>query len=177
MHQLSLFEKQCVTATRRDLDPTSSALLEGFRTQRLAEGAHPRSVQREISQLRSLAREAGTDDYPLPLATFIGDLPRVAQVLTEPQAPIARATGHARLIAIQRFMRIIGPTLNRDVEHDLAQLDSFLPGQHSAGWYTTGTLVAGNPNRTRPLHPALGWNELEQLVEATKDVGPTGLAA
>ena len=132
MRQLSLFEEHRDAATRRTLDPTSAALLERFRTQRLAEGAHPHSVQREISQLRSLVREAGADDYPLPLARFIGDLARVAQALAEPRVPIARATGRARLIAIQRFIRIIGPTLNRNAEHDLAHLDSLLPGQHSA---------------------------------------------
>ena len=170
-----MFEEDRDSTVRQVLDPESTALLERFSAQRLAEGSHPRSVKREISQLRSLAREAGIDGHSLPLSTFIGDLPRVAQVLTEPRTPIAASTGRARFIAIQRFIKTIGPTLNRDVEHDLAQLDALLPAKRAVGWHTTGTLVAGSPGRFRPPQPALNWNELVQLVDAAKGVGPASL--
>ena len=60
-----------------------------FRRARAETGAHPRSVAREVSQLRSLAREAGTADAPVPLATLFADLETVAHALSVPRIPIA----------------------------------------------------------------------------------------
>lgn len=176
MHQLALFDAPLSPAARPKFDPTSLALLQRFRAERLAERAHPRSVQREISQIRSLAREAGADGCPRPLAQLIEDLPCVARVLTEPVSAIARSTGRSRLIAIQRFLRIIGHALGHDVRRDLASLDALLPAQRGVGWHTSGTLVAGRPSRRRQLAPVLSWSDLEELVEATKRLEPTRLA-
>ena len=63
------------------LDPRSEDLLDGFRARRLAEGAHPRSIAREVSQLRGVAREAG--------APVIAFAPGAGWALEE----IAEATG------------------------------------------------------------------------------------
>src|SRR4051794_32616746 len=92
--------------TRAPLDDRSARLLEQYRDTRLAQGAHERSVAREVSQLRSLAREAGDGTTPADLRTLVGDPLLAAQALSEPRTPISRSTGLARLNALQRLLQI-----------------------------------------------------------------------
>src|SRR5215211_5344524 len=118
--QLPLFSPETgdrATTAPRDAD--SEQLLAAFRHARLAEGAHPRSVAREVSQLRALARDAARAGEPLPLTALVADYPLVARLLLEPPLPVARATGRARLIAVQRFIRVVAPALGRDADEDL----------------------------------------------------------
>ena len=70
-------------------DHESEPLLAEFGRKRLAEGAHHRSVAREVSQLRSLVRDAGQHGRRPTLATLIDDIPLIARTLLEPRRPIA----------------------------------------------------------------------------------------
>lgn len=140
-------------------------LLTRFRESRTRAGGHPRSVAREISQLRSLAHEAGSADAPLSLAALFGDLGAVAHALCEPRVPIARSTGRARLIAAQRFIAVVCPAFGCDSRADLARLDALLPVRPCTGWHDAGTLVAGVPTRRRRRGPTLFPLDLLRIVE------------
>src|SRR5829696_8478204 len=102
MQQLALFDRPRSgdgQAGDAMADADSARLLEVFQTARLAEGAHPRSVKREVSQLRALNREAGRAVQPSDLRTLFADSELLARLLREPAAAITRATGRARLLA------------------------------------------------------------------------------
>lgn len=178
MHQLSLFRVHSsavgTRGTRGPLDPASEHLLRIYRAERGAALAHPRSVAREVSQLRSIARESNGAQTPVPLAILFADLERVARILREPARPIARSTGLARLVATQRFVQIIGPRLARDPAADLDTLDRLLPARRQAGWHAAGTVVAGTKGRRRRRAPTLDAVDLHRLVEAAG--GATGAA-
>src|SRR5687767_1482561 len=115
MKQLDLFDRVSgslqATACGHRPDPDTVGLLAHFRSTRAAEGAHPRSVGREVSQLRALVREAGTVDPAVTLRTVLADLELLAHSLREPTAAISRSTGRARLLAAQHAIRILSPTL------------------------------------------------------------------
>jgi integrase len=170
MRQLSFLEDGRrpvrATAARGPLDPQSEALLGAFRARRLAEGVHPRSVAREVSQLRAMAREGGASNEPGPLPTLMADVGLLARVLRQPRTTVARSTGRARLLAVQRCIRLMSPQLGRDPVADLAALDALLPARRSIGWHAAGTLVAGIPGRRRRPGPTLDGAHLRAIVEA-----------
>ena len=148
------------------LEPQDERRLASFRRARVAEGAHPQSVRREISQLRSLLREARAIRPSVSLAALFSDMDLLAQALTEPLTPISQPTGRTRLLAAQRFMQTIGPSLGRDPITDVAELDARLPARRSGGWHTTGTLVAGAAGRRRRRGPTLDAADLFRIVDA-----------
>ncbi len=167
MRQLSLFhEPTSAKRLQSQLDAESEELLLAFRTLRLSSGMSTRSVSREVSQLRSVARESGIS----PLRALFSDLVAVAGVLREPRASISRSTARARLLAVQRFIAVIGPKLGRDAVVDLATLDGLLPSRSVSGWHTAGTLVAGVSGRRRRRGPTLSASDLERIVDAAADI-------
>ena len=119
-----------------------------------------------MSQLRAVMREAGVEGQPAALWGLFADLGLVARVLCEPRMQIARSTGRARLVAVQRFIQIVGSTLGRDPDADLATLEALLPARRSAGWHTTGTLVAGTAGRRRRRGPTFDTADLRRIVDA-----------
>ena len=170
MQQLSLFDPPETSEARRGLlDADAENLLECFASVRLGEGASRRSVLRERSQLRAVVRACGGPGTPTTLAAMCSDLPSVAQALLEPPLSISRATGRARLVAVQRFLRVMGPALGRDPAADLAVLDALLPARASPGWHSVGTLVAGQASRRRPRGPTLDAADLHRILEAAGD--------
>lgn len=164
--QLSFLPQQPNKLTKTGLlDAGSDALLEEFRSARLREAAHPESVRREVSQLRSLAREL-RPRAPRQLAELLTDLPAVARALCEPRNSIARSTSRTRLIAFQRFVQIVGPKIGVEPRDALARLDGLLPGSRPTNWHTTGVMVAGKSGRQRSPGPTLSKEDLERIVEA-----------
>jgi integrase len=149
-------------------DPEGEALLAAFRAARLDEGASPASVRREVAQLRALARVVGGAAGPASPATLLARPDLVARALREPRAAVARATGRARLVAIQRFVELVGPRLGRDPAADRAALDRLLPRRRGRGWHDGGVAVAGGRG-CRRRGPTLGPAELARLVEAAAE--------
>ena len=125
---------------------------------------HPRSAARDVSQLRSVSREAGVPDAPMPLAKLVADVREIARVLSEPRTMVARSTGRARLLAIQRFICTIGPTVGVEPEETLRALDASLPAGATRAWHRTGILIAGTTGRRR-RGPSLGLLDLQRIVE------------
>ena len=170
MSQLQLFSRATgYTGTLTDRyrpDVDSELLLRAFEGQRFTAGATPQSVRREVCQLRAVLREAHAVDDSVTLRTVLTDFELLARVLREPVAVISRTTGRARLIAVQRFLQVVGPMLGRDPAVDLASLDARLPTRRSTGWHTTGALVAGAPGRRRSRGPTLDAVDLRRIVDA-----------
>lgn len=148
------------------LDDRSEALLERFRLARLAAGAHPRSAAREVSQLRSVAREAGTADDPLPLDRLVADIRSVARALIEPRAKIARSTNRARFWAVQQFIQVVASELDAEPGPVFEALDALLPKAVAPAWHRTGIVVAGTTERRRRRAPSMGLIELRAIVAA-----------
>ena len=164
--QLSLFSPPLIsTGDRRRLDEDSERLLHAYKEARDAEGSHPRSVSREVCQVRSLAREAGSPQDPASLAVLFSDPARVARALVEPTRPVALSTGRTRLVAAQRFLLFIASSLNRDARADQRVLEASLPHGRSTGWHALGTAVAGHPGRRRRRGPTLDGADLFRIVE------------
>lgn len=170
MRQLRLFDSPRAPAPaateRQPLAATSEHLLKVFRAARIAQGAHPRSVARELSQLRAIARDSGGAAGPVPLTDLFANLGLVAASLREPPRPVARSTGLARLRAAQRFIQHIGPLLGRDPAADLQTLDALLPARRRTGWHDVGTVVAGTKGRRRRRGPTLATLDLHRLIAA-----------
>lgn len=170
MSQLPLFSQKVdlspASIDQRVTIDDSASLLTMFESVRMAEGAHPRSVKREVSQLRALVREARAVVTTATIRTLFGEPGLLAQVLREPTTMIARSTGRAHLLAAQRFIQVVAPSLGHDPAADLAALDAQLPTRRSSGWHMTGTLVAGAAGRRRRRGPTLDAADLRRLVEA-----------
>ena len=167
MQQLSLFDGDAgASSARSPLDATSERLLREYGQTRSNQGASHQSVRREISQLRSVARACGQSGTPRAIEKAFKDVSLVARALREPSVPIAQATGRARLIAVHRFYRIIGPALGRNAAADIAALDALLPARRSTGWHTVGTIVAGERGRRRTRGPTLDAADLVRIVDA-----------
>ena len=169
MQQLWLFDEATPTNVRFSTDSESEKLISRYVEHRATEGASHRSLLREASQIRSVARECGWPKRPLPLSVMVTDLGSIARALSEPHTPVSQATGRARLVAVQRFLRIIGPAFAGDPSADLIALDALLPARRSAGWHTEGTLVAGGLGLRRPQGPTLDAADLLRIVDASGD--------
>lgn len=169
MKQLPLFGDPTPVRPREGaLDSGSEELLRTFGDLRLSGRMSERSVSREVSQLRSVARESGITS----LHALFSDLGRIAEVLREPRRQVCQSTGRARLLAVQRFITMMGPGLGRYVAADLATLDALLPARPSSGWHSAGTLVAGASGRRRRRGPTLTAADLERIVDAAAEASP-----
>jgi integrase len=170
MRQLELAGFGRAVETPITLDRGSLDLLDLYSNHRLSQGASLRTVSREISHLRSIARE-GVWHGHASLAELFASIPSVAAVLREPRRPIARSTGLARLVAAQRFINFITLLLGRSAVQDLCELDRLLPARSGTGWHSTGVIVAGGLDRPRHRPVSLGWSDLERIAEAASDGG------
>jgi len=170
MKQLALFDRVSGSAglagRRERFDRDSACLLAMFQDARTTQGRRLRSAKHDVSQLRAVLGEVRVVDATVTLRTLLDHIDLLAQALREPSVIIARATGRARLLAVQRFIRSIGSSLGRNPDDDLAALDARLPAHRSKGWHTTGTLVAGTPGRRRRRGPTLDAADLRRLVDA-----------
>jgi integrase len=168
--QLPLFDSEEALRPSRPergvLDAASEGLLRAFAQARDAERAHPRSVARDLSQLRALVRASREVGGPDRLETLVTEVRALAWVLREPPTPIARSTGRARLIAAQRFIAFVRRRQGCDPSADLARLDMLLPRRKTTGWHDAGTMIGGTPTRVRRRGPTLDAADLRRLVDA-----------
>lgn len=178
MLQLPLFDRDATNSSWDATVPTddqrsSVELLDRFKERRLQEGAHPRSIARERSQLRSLVRESREVGGPCELHTLFASLDVVAKVICEPLTPIAASTGRARLIVAQRFIRLLASIDGDDAEDRIAQLDALLPSVRPRNWHQAGSVTAGSRNRSRRRGPTLDTQDLQRIVLAAGEVSTT----
>ncbi len=107
MQQLSFDESLKQERPEPEVDacglPTlrTTQLLDEYRERRQREGAGVHTIKRELSQLRSIARESEALGGPRELADLFIDLRAVAAVLVEPTSIVSRSTNRTRLIAAQ----------------------------------------------------------------------------
>jgi len=170
MYQPPLFSARA-TAPRGRLDPESEYLLEGFARWRRAAGAQANTVEREVCQLRSLARAAGSPGSPVPLAALARDPAPAALALREPPAPLARSTNRARLAALQRFLAFTHGDAAAQV---IDSLRALLPAERGVTWQRQGVAVAGTLERLRPQGATLSPADLAAIVECAGRVRERG---
>jgi integrase len=172
IQQLSFLDSlREATPDRGRLRAACEKLLAEFEVARRSTGAHPQSVRREVSQLRAISRGAGLPNKPVPLTELLIDPETVARVLREPDVPISRSTVRARLIAFQRFAKIMGPRIGSGALAAVSALDALLPAGRRTGWHTAGIAVGGSPNRRRRRGPTLTAADLRRIVDAAGENG------
>lgn len=168
--QLPLFRNESESQNERigrgPLDSASEALLATFRAARLASGANANSIERDISQLRSLARTSALTGGLLSLAGVLAQPIVIAHALCDPPIMRSRETMRARLRAVQSYLRHTCTHEGRDAVEVLAALDRMLPSKPEAGWHTTGIQLAGTTARRRRRGPLLDISDLTRIVAA-----------
>lgn len=177
MRQLSLFDRLPQWPAKPEPDASTEQLLRSYGECRLANGASSQTVRRECCQLRVIVRGCSPSPNQRSIVDVLTDLPAVAKALREPPAVISAATGRTRLIAVQRFLRFIGPSIGREPNVDIAALDQLLPAKSAPGWHTAGTLVAGRGARQRRRGPTLASEDLDRIVLAAGEGKPIFRAA
>jgi integrase len=168
LQQLSLLEIPAGTSPQPipPMDPESLEILEEYRRERLKQGASPSTVKRELSMLRTLARQVSQDGCEASLIALLCVPTQVATVLVEPPDDVAEGTVRARFVAFQRFVTMIGPLFGRNPEADLETLDNQLPQARTHGWHTASVRVGGRKSRRRLPGPTLGGADLDRIVKA-----------
>lgn len=168
MHQPQLFENPSVPSTqiihRGRLDPSSEALLTKYAQARILTDAHPHTIAKDVSQLRSLAHASATMNQRHTLVDIFADVSLVAAVLNTPPSTISRSTAHARLCAAQRFICFMGQMAGRRTTAELEALDRLLPTRSPRGWYSADVDIAGSITRSRRRAPTLEVSDLERIV-------------
>lgn len=169
MRRVPLFEipdrNSGTTNGREPIDDRWKCLLRLYRQRRYQEECDDDTMDKEISQLRSLARLAYRKDFT-PETVFRH--PRLlANVLLHPSAAIVKPTGRARLIAAQRFIRLCGAEFGiQDPDSFLDSLQAELPSQGDSQWHNDGTIVAGGKSRKRSQNPTLMPSHLNLIVNS-----------
>lgn len=152
------------------IDAESEQLIQQFRSVRLSAGAQVNSVAREASQLRSVVRSACRRFGSITLADLCADPHRLSDALSFPPTEIARSTARARVVAVQRFLAVIGLRLELNHQAILRQVVDLLPISPGAGWHRTGVLQVGAQTRRRVRGPTLSPTDLADIVSAAASV-------
>lgn len=105
------------------------------------------------------------------------DIPKVARALRDPVRTISGATGRARFIAVQRFLRALSLELGQDPVAALEALDALLPIKGRSGWHVAGQIVAGSRACRHRRGPTLSSDDLHRVVAASEGHKPTFRAA
>lgn len=168
--QLSLLEESSTPIDSPlvlSMNEASLEILDEYRTVRLQQGASTVAIKREISMLRTLARQAtATGLCEASLLALVQAPSQVAMLLVEPPDDVAHGTVRARLIAFQRLLTIVGPRFGRNPHADLEILAAQLPRSRAGGWHTAGVRVGGSKARRRSPGPVLAGTDLDGIVRA-----------
>ena len=170
MRRVPLFEiadrNSDVTNVSAPTDNRWEYLLRLFLQRRSKEACDDDTARKEIAQLRSLARLAYRKDFTPE--TVFRHPSLLADVLLHPSAAIVKSTGHARLIAAQRFIKLCGAEISiQDPDSFLDSLHAELPNQGGAQWNNAGTIVAGGKSTKRSQNPTLLPSHLNLIVSGS----------
>ena len=149
---------------RGPLDADSERLLHLYRRLRFKEDSKERTVEQEVSHIRSVCREGLRRGFTP--TTIFRNISLLADILIHPSTDISQTTGHKRLVACHNFVRLCGAEVGvTDYDAFLAALDAHLPSRDDGSLRGTGTVVAGAKGRRRPRNPTLSPTDLRRLVE------------
>lgn len=122
------------------------------------------AIRGEVSQLRSVVREAARQGCGRTLAQVLSDTSALAAVLTMPSRRPSSTTAMIRLGAINAalFLRFGDEEGRRQIE----ALDEALPRRAGAEWYRSGVVLAGERKRRRPQSPTVEPDDLRRIIDA-----------
>lgn len=165
MSQHRLFDLDALDPlpSRGRLDAESEAFLERFRE-------HYRGVRSdgalrgEVSQLRSVVREAARQRRGTTVLQVLDDTPALAAVLTAPSKRPSATTALIRLGAINAALLLrLGDDRGR---RRIDDLDELLPRRAGAEWYQSGVVLAGDRKRRRAQSPTIEPEDLRRIMDA-----------
>ena len=148
---------------RGRLDADSEAFLARYRghyRRDRSDGA----VRGEVSQLRTVAREAESRGEGNTLPEVLADISTLAKVLTTPAKRPAATTALIRLGAINAALVLLFG--NEEGRRRIDELDRALPRRAATEWYQSGVILAGERSRRRAQSPSVEPSDLMRIVEA-----------
>ena len=148
---------------RGRLDADSEAFLARYRghyRRDRSDGA----VRGEVSQLRTVAREAESRGEGNTLPEVLADISTLAKVLTTPAKRPAATTALIRLGAINAALVLLFG--NEEGRRRIDELDRALPRRAATEWYQSGVILAGERSRRRAQSPFVEPSDLMRIVEA-----------
>jgi integrase len=145
------------------LSDVSGHELEAFRTWRSHSGLAASTLAAEVSQLRSLARNAEQVS-----GLTLGDLRQhpgeAAQLIEAASASLGRSTILTRIRAFQRFLMMgASPNLGRQ---KVEEFRAAFPQGRSRGWFDSGMSQPGRKSRRRMPGPTPGADAVEAILDA-----------
>lgn len=154
--------------SRGRLDVETESFLDGYREHYRgvrSDGA----VRGEISQLRSVVREASRLGRVVTLPEAVADAAILSAVLTTPAKRPSATTALIRLGAINAALRLhFGDDEGR---RRIDELDRALPRCAGAEWHQSGVVIAGERKRRRPQSPTIEPDDLRRIVDAAAKGG------
>lgn len=158
-------------SARGRLDAESEALLDAYRHHYLRERSRG-TVRGEVSQLRTVVREAAHRGLDRTLREVLSDTSMLVSILTSPAGQPSRSTAAIRLGAIVAALLLVYG--NEEGQQRISNLDAALPKDDGADWHRTGVILAGRPERKRAQSPTIEPSDLAAITHAVA-AGKQGL--
>ena len=174
MFQRTLFDldpPERPTASR--LDAESEAFLVRYREQHGRDRSGG-AVRGEVSQLRSVVREAGRRGRGNTLSEVLARPAALAEVLTSPVKRPSATTALIRLGAIHAALLLMFG--DDDGRRRIDDLDQMLPRRDGTDWCQSGVILAGERSRRRAQSPTIEPSDLRRIVAAA-GAGPRSARA
>ena len=163
------FDDGCVEASDH---VGNEPLLRRYRDSRRS-GAADSTIDGDVSQLRSLARDASRTGASGDLKVIVSDPQLAARLLLEPVQQLRRSTMQTRLRALQR---LIGLTCSpKESKSLLDELDSNLSTTPSNSWHDAGITVGGRKGRAK-ARMSVPPSALTSILHAAEEVSAESAA-
>ncbi len=151
------------------LSPETKALIGRFKEARLESGKAASTIAAEVSQLRSLAKDAKTH-LGMALADLF-DRPDSAAELIE---LAGRSSGHSTVLTRSRALQRLAMLQLGDGEGRgwITAFQSSLPKRKGSGWHDSGLSLPGSRERIRPRSPTPDPDALEAILRLAVSRSP-----
>lgn len=164
MSQRPLFDLDAIDPlpARGRLDAGSEAFLVRYGEHYLSARSDG-AIRGEVSQLRSVVREAARQGRGVTLAAVLSDVPALSAVLTAPARPPSATTALVRLGAINAALVLLFG--DQEGRRRIDELDCALPRRAGAEWHQSGVILASNRARRRAQSPTVEPDDLSHIVD------------
>jgi hypothetical protein len=143
------------------LSSDSEDLIASFKEMRVARASAASAISAEVSQLRSLARDAQSH-FGLGLADLLDHPDRAAELIELGGGSLGRSTVMTRSRAVQNLAKLnLG---DREGRRWISQFRAALPKKKSLGWHDSGISLPGSRSRVRPGSPTPDSRALEAIL-------------
>ena len=144
------------------LAPEAETLIGQFKKAQMEGGKAASTVAAEVSQLRSLARDAN-EQFGMELTEIFDQPDRVAELIELAGRSRGRSTVLTRYRALKRLALLqLGSTKGRDW---ITALESWLPKRKSNGWQDSSVSIPGSRRHFRPRNPTPDPDALEAILQ------------